>query len=148
MGEEKGSILPPNVVNYIRGGRIVVVATTDAQGRPNSAPFSWVVAADQQRVRLAVSHGVPTLANIRRGGYASLTITGPDLHYTLRGGARVIKELLPDVPFPLAAVEVTVEEVKDDSLIGPTEEAGARTHWAERRQAVSDSTVIQALLEA
>jgi hypothetical protein len=148
MGESKGGQLPPNVLNYIRGGRIVIIATADEDGRPNSAPFSWVVAVDSQRVRFAANHGIATLENVRRNGYASLTITGPDLHYTFRGSARVIKETVEGLPFSAAAVEVTVEEVKDDSLLGRAENNGDRNRWTERRQVISDSTIIQALLNA
>jgi hypothetical protein len=148
MGENKGGQLPQSVINYIRGGRIVIIATADADGRPNSAPFSWVVAVDTQRVRFAANHGIATLENVRRNGYASLTITAPDLHYTFRGSARVIKENVEAIPFPAAVVEVTVEDVKDDSLIGRVEDNGDRNRWTERRRLVSDSTIIQAVIDA
>lgn len=148
MGENKGGVMPPNVINYIRGGRIVIVATVGADGKANSAPFSWVVAIDNRKLRLGANQGVATLENIRNNGSVSLTITGAELHYTIRGNAHVVKENLDDLPFPVAVVEVQVEDVKDDSTLGQPEAEGQRTRWNDRRRVLSDSTIVQALLNA
>lgn len=140
--------LPANAINYIRGGRIVIVATVDASGRPNSAPFSWIVAKDSQTLRLGIGLGQATLENIRHSGFVSCSITAPELHLSFRGPARVIREAIPEIPIPTAVVEITVEEVKDDALIGPIDGEAKNIHWTQRRRLISDSTIVQALLDA
>ena len=148
MGEVIGKELPPSALNYIRGGRIAIVATADKEGRPNTAPFSWLAAVDSHTVRLGVNQKVETLANIRQNGHVSITITAPDLHITFKGTARVIKDNLPEAPIPTAVVEVAVEHVKDDAIMGRSNEGDERMRWNDRRRVLSDSTIIQALLKA
>ncbi|MHB1005852.1 MAG: pyridoxamine 5'-phosphate oxidase family protein [Chloroflexota bacterium] len=148
MGEVVGKELPPSALHFIRGGRIAIVATADRDGIPNTAPFSWLAALDSHTVRLGVNQDVTTLANIRQNGHVSITITAPELHITFKGTARVIRDNLPEAPIPTAVVEVAVEYVKDDAIMGRTTEGDERVRWTDRRRLLSDSTIIQALLKA
>jgi nitroimidazol reductase NimA-like FMN-containing flavoprotein (pyridoxamine 5'-phosphate oxidase superfamily) len=147
LGEVIGSELPINAIHYMRGGRIVILSTVDSAGVPNAAPFSWVVAKDSQTIRIGVNTGITTLENIRANKNVCLTITSPDMHITIKGTARVIRDTIEEAPLPTAVVEVLVSEVKDDTVIGRTEDGKDRTRWTERRRLVSDSTIIQALLK-
>lgn len=148
MGEIIGPELPASAVNFLRGGKIVVVTTVDREGRPNAAPFSWVVAKDNKTIRLGINQGVATLENIRHRGEVCLSLTGPELHLTVKGTARVVKDTIEDAPIPTAVVEVEVREVKDDAIIGRTRPGEERTRWTQRRRLLSDSTIISALLQA
>ena len=62
----------------------------------------------------------------------------------ISGRARVVTEGIEEVPFPMAMVEVFVEEVKDDSVIGRGAE-GEPIRWEDRRRSVSDIRVENAL---
>lgn len=145
MGQILGNELPATVVSYIRGGRIVIVSTVNADGTPNAAPFAWVVAKDKTALRLAISHGVATLENIKRTGVACLSVSSPDIQVTIKGRARVIRDRI-DAAIPASVVEVTVEEVKNNSLIGGEQTEIEVTRWPERRRLVSDVTIVNALL--
>ncbi len=147
MGEVIGNRLPPSVTGFLRGGRIVIVATTDADGLPNSAPFSWIVAKDETTVRIGMVQGATTLENIRRSGRVSMTISSPDIQVTMKGTARVIGEQIEGSPLPTAIVEVKIEEVRDDSVIGHPEPGEGHTRWPDRRRILSDTTIITALLK-
>lgn len=145
MGEVIGTEMPASVLNYIHGGRIVIVATVGADGRPNCAPFSWVLAKDSRTLRLGVNQGVATLQNVRRNGAVAISITAPNLHITLKGTARVIQESIEGAPLPTAVVEVKIEEVKDDAVIGRVVPGQATTRWNDRRRLISDTTILMAL---
>ena len=110
--------------------------------------FSWLVAVDSRTVRLGINQEVATLANIRQNGHVSITITAPELHITFKGTARVIKDSLPEAPIPTAVVEVAIEHVKDDAIMGRPIEGEERMRWTDRRRLLSDSTIVQALLKA
>lgn len=148
MGEIIGQEMPPKVLNYLRGGRLVVLATVGADGKPNSAPFSWVVAPDSRTIRIGVNKGVATLDNIRRNGFIALSIVSPGLFVTVKGRARVLRDAIEEAPLPTAVVEIRVEEVKDDALIGRAEPGQAGTRWTDRRRLISDSTILAALERA
>ncbi len=147
MGEIIGNQLPSSVINFLRGGRIVIVATTDANGLPNSAPFSWIVAKDEKTVRIGIHQEGTTLENIRHSGRVSMTISSPDIQMTMKGIARVIGEQIEGSPLPTAIVEVKIEEVRDDSVIGRPQPGEERTRWPDRRRILSDTTIIAALLK-
>ncbi|MCL4466672.1 MAG: pyridoxamine 5'-phosphate oxidase family protein [Chloroflexi bacterium] len=145
MGEIVGPEMPIKLVNFLRGGRLAIVATVGPDGKANSAPFSWVLVVDKRTLRLGVNQGVATLANIRHNGSVSVSVVGPNLFVTVKGKARVIKESLAEAQLPTAVVEIAVEEVKDDAIIGRVEPGQTPTRWTDRRRLVSDSTVLAAL---
>lgn len=146
MGEVIGTELPPAVMNFVRGGRIVIVATVDEDGKPNSAPFSWAVARDSKTIRIGINHEISTLHNIRRSGQVSMTISSPDIQVTMKGTAKVVKEMIEEAPLPTAIVEVTIHEVRDDGVIGRPRPGEERVRWMDRRRLLSDTTIISALL--
>jgi hypothetical protein len=59
----------------------------------------------------------------------------------------VLAESIEEVPFPMAMVEVLVDEVKDDCMIGRGI-AGEVVRWEDRRRSVSDMRVEHALRRA
>ena len=139
-----GNELPDRAMNYLQVGRLVVLSTVDERGWPDSAPISWIMALDRQTLRFAVSPEVSTYRNILNNDRVMLELIGGAMTIGISGTARVVAELIPDVPFPMAMVEVSVEEVKDDSVIGRGVE-GEPVRWEDRRRSVSDIRVEQAL---
>ncbi len=146
MSQTIGSELPQNVERYLRGGRLVIIASVTSDGWPNTAPFSWVVAKSPKVIRIGVNNEIQTLENIRNNGRLMICIATDGITMSIRGTARILKESMDSVPFTTAMVEMTVEEVKDDSVLGRVDEGEEPKKWKERRMSVSDSTVIAELL--
>jgi hypothetical protein len=139
-----GNELPDRAMNYLQVGRLVILSTVDERGWPDCAPISWITALDSRTLRFAVSPQVSTYRNILRNDRVMFELLGGAMTLGISGTARVLAEAMPDVPFPMAMVEVIVEEVKDDSVIGRGIE-GEPIKWEDRRRSVSDLRVEQAL---
>jgi len=139
-----GNELPERAMKYLQVGRLVVMATVDERGWPDTAPISWIAAVDSRTLRLAISQEVATFRNIQRNENVMLSLLGAAMTLGIRGRARIVSETIDDIPLPMAMVEVIVDEVKDDSVIGRgLEEELVR--WEDRRRAVSDIRVAHAL---
>lgn len=115
--------LPENVVDFLQGGKCVVLATSDEQGWPRTALMSWVVAKDSRTIRVAIDSRGRTMKNIEATGKVMMEILGDNIVCGVRGTAKVIKGKMDSSPFPSVVVEISVEEVKDD-LGGGTEFVG------------------------
>lgn len=74
-----------------RGGKAVLIATTDAHGWPHPALLSYgeMVAVDRRRVRLATYRESTTSGNLRRNGKLTLCLIEAGLVYYVKGEARV-----------------------------------------------------------
>ena len=130
MSETIAGGMPDDLVRHLSGGKLVVVATVDADGRPYTMIMNWAVATDSHTVRLSLDRRTQTLRNVRANGHVMLEVLGDGLAYGVRGAARVIVEQMRHAPVPSAMVEVTVDLVKRDlipgvELRGPTFEWGA-----------------------
>ena len=49
-----GNELPDRALNYLQVGRLVIMATVDERGKPDTAPMSWVIALDRHTIRIAI----------------------------------------------------------------------------------------------
>lgn len=141
MGRMLGAELPPQAVDFLRVGRLVVVATVNDQGWPNTAPFSWAIARDRKTLRIAAHAEAATLRNIRDNGRVMVSVMGGGMSLSIRGSARVIKERMEAVPFATSMVEIVIEQVKDDEWFGREGPEGSVRRWTDRRQLASDTAV-------
>jgi hypothetical protein len=139
-----GNELTDRAMNYLQVGRLVFMATVDERGMPNTSPISWITAIDSRTLRLAVSTEVQTYYNILKNPNVMISLLGGAMTLGIRGRAQVLCEQIEDVPFPMAMVEVEIDEVKDDSVIGRGL-SGELIKWEERRRTVSDLRVENAL---
>ena len=139
-----GNRLPDRAMNYLQVGRLVVLATVDEHGRPDTCPVSWITALDPSCIRLAISREVNTYRNIQKNEHVMISLVGGAMTLGIRGRARVLSDSLDGIPLSMAIVEVTVDEVKDDSVIGRGLE-NELVKWEERRRSVSDMRVENAL---
>jgi Pyridoxamine 5'-phosphate oxidase len=139
-----GNELPEKAMNYLQVGRLVIMATVDERGWPDTCPISWIVAVDSKTLRLAVSKEVSTYRNVLQNENVMISLLGGAMTLGIRGRASVLADDMDDIPLPMAVVEVQVDEVKDDSIIGRGIE-GMLVKWEERRRAVSDMRVENAL---
>ena len=144
MSQILGKQLPERAMSYLQVGRLVVMATVDERGWPDTCPISWIVAVDPTTLRLAISRGVSTYRNVLNNENVMISLMGGAMTLGIRGRARVLAEDIEDVPLPMAMVEVQVDEVKDDSVIGRGFE-GDLIKWEDRRRSVSDIRVENAL---
>jgi hypothetical protein len=139
-----GNELTDRAMSYLQVGRLVVMATVDERSMPNTSPISWITALDRRTLRLAVSPEVNTFINITRNPNVMISVLGGAMTLGIRGQAHVLTEQIEEVPFPMAMVEITVDEVKDDSVIGRGI-SGELIKWEDRRRTVSDIRVETAL---
>lgn len=146
MGVKIGSELSPDVVALLQGDRPIVLATVDDEGWPDTAPFTWAVATDAKTVRVGVNEQVGTLHNIRRNGRVCLCVIGGGMTVSIKGRARVIKEHMSSTPLATAIVEITVEEVKNDDVMGRID--GAKLRWDRRHAVAADAAVVAELRSA
>lgn len=139
-----GNRLPDRAINYLQVGRLVVLATVDELGRPDTCPVSWITALNPSCIRLAISREVNTYRNILNNEHVMISLVGGAMTLGIRGRARVLSDSLDGIPLSMAIVEMTVDEVKDDSVIGRGLE-DELVKWEERRRSVSDMRVESAL---
>jgi uncharacterized pyridoxamine 5'-phosphate oxidase family protein len=114
------------VLQQERFGLTSVVATTDEDGRPHTAPFGSVRALDARRLRFGCGRNHGTYANLRRDPRVTVCVLAPpDVAVSISGRARVVKERM-DTLADDVVIEIEVEGVKNDMLTGPVSiESGA-----------------------
>jgi flavin reductase (DIM6/NTAB) family NADH-FMN oxidoreductase RutF len=134
--------LPDRVQSFLRSGAPAVLLTVGEDGWGHAA-MTWAAAVGPDRVRFVVDHGSATLANLERGGKASLQVIGPDNVLALiKGHARSQYPRVEAAPFGMAMWEMTVTEVRDQTWgpvavsplvyrwVGPEAEALSRIEQA------------------
>ncbi|HEY8172167.1 MAG TPA: pyridoxamine 5'-phosphate oxidase family protein [Dehalococcoidia bacterium] len=114
MSGEPLDAMPDELVSYLSGGRLVVVASVDENGWPYTMVMNWAAARDAHTVRLSIDRRTQSLKNIVATGRVMLEVIGDGLIYGVRGTATVIQEEMKHAPVPSAMVEVKVELVKRD----------------------------------
>lgn len=145
MGIIIGAELSSRLMEFLRGHRVVYVATVDPQGWPDAAPITWVTAISPRIIRMAIASGVATIANIRDNGRVRISLLGGNVTVSIKGKARILKEPMQSVSVTTTMVEVEVTEVKDDGFWGRNDITGLATPWAQRRQVASDIAIIAEL---
>ena len=106
--------MPPELVAFLAGGRLVVASPLDAEGAPYTMVMNSVMAIDSVTLRFCLDRLTQTLKNIEADGRMMFEIIGDGMIYGVRGVATVIVEQMAHAPIPSAMVEVRVEAVKRD----------------------------------
>ncbi len=106
--------MPPELVEFLAGGRLVVASTLDAEGAPYTMVMNSAMAIDPLTLRFSLDRRTQTLKNIEADGRMMFEIIGDGMIYGVRGTARVIATQMLHAPLPSAMVEVRVEAVKRD----------------------------------
>ena len=129
--------MPEKLAAYLRPGAPGLLLTSGADGYATSA-FTWIVALDAGRVRFAVDEGGSTLANLQRGGQASLQVIGQgDISFLVKGRARLLKPQLDGAaPYVIQLWEMEVVGAKDQSWPGVSTSALAYEWPAAQREAM------------
>ena len=129
--------LPEKLVAYLRPGAPGLLLTSGADGYATSA-FTWIIALDGQRARFAVDEGGSTMANLERGGQASLQVIGQgDISFIVKGRARRLKPKLDGAaPYVIQLWEMDVIGAKDQSWPGVATSALTYEWPAAQREAM------------
>lgn len=106
--------MPPELVAFLSGGRLVVASTLDAEGAPYTMVMNSAMAIDPLTLRFSLDRRTQTLQNIEADGRMMFEIIGDGMIYGVRGTARVVVEQMAHAPIPSAMVDVRVESVKRD----------------------------------
>jgi len=112
---------------------VAIVATTDPDGAPRTAPFGSLRASTPRLLRLFSWREHDTYANLCRDGRVSLALVSPDVAVSVTGRARVVRERAHhDEQF--AILEIDVEEVKNDMAYRVVVESGIEIVPKERHK--------------
>lgn len=120
--------MPDELVEHLRHGRLVVLATVDADGWPYTMVMNWAAAKDARTLRLSIDRRTQSLRNVMANGRVMVEVIGDGLIYGVRGSASVIQQQMKYAPVPSAMVEVRVDMVKRD-LPGGVEVDGPVFRW-------------------
>ncbi len=106
--------MPPELVKFLSGGRLVVASTLDAEGAPYTMVMNSAMAIGPLTLRFSLDRRTQTLKNIEADGRIMFEIIGDGMIYGVRGTATVIVGQMVHAPIPSAMVDVRVESVKRD----------------------------------
>jgi hypothetical protein len=121
---------------------VAIVATVDPDGTPRTAPFGSIRAVTPRLLRLCSYHGHDTYVNLCRDGRVSVALVSPDVAVSVRGRARVVREHMEhDEDF--AALEIDVEEVKNDMAYRIVVESGITIYAKEEHKAAYDTAMAE-----
>jgi hypothetical protein len=112
---------------------VAIVATTDPDGAPRTAPFGSLRAITPRLLRLFSWREHDTYANLCRDGRVSVALVSADVAVSVTGRARVVRERAHyDEQF--AIVEIDVDEVKNDMIYRVVVESGIEIVPKERHK--------------
>ncbi|MDR6224849.1 pyridoxamine 5'-phosphate oxidase family protein [Desmospora profundinema] len=119
MAESIGKQLPELLLRKLKKEQYVLFATVDQEtGAPQVNAVSWVYAADEKTIRIAVGHRSRMIGNVKAQPHVTITMIGPETTHAITGRARVTHEPLEGVTIKLACIEVEVETVRDVMFYG------------------------------
>ena len=111
--------LPENVLNLLKNLTPSVVATAK-ENKPYTTFITWLIAKDEKTIRFAVNKDSLTANNIKENPYVSIEVFGNGIACSISGSAKVIKDEIETISFPVSVIEVNVENVVDNLFPGGT----------------------------
>lgn len=96
------------------------VVGTVSENTPYLAFVSWLIAKDDNTIRIGLSSNSKTVENIKVNPKVAISVFGPEVASTVYGTAKIVKEKIEDIPFGVSVVEVKVENVVDNLFPGAT----------------------------
>ena len=113
------AFLPENVLNLLKNLTPSVVATAK-ENKPYTTFITWLIAKDEKTIRFAVNKDSLTANNIKENPYVSIEVFGNGIACSISGSAKIIKEEIETISFPVSVIEVNVENVVDNLFPGGT----------------------------
>jgi len=111
--------LDKNLLELMQNLTPAVVATIN-EGKPYTTFVTWLIAKDEDTIRIAVSTNATTTNNIRNNPNVCIEVFGEDIAVSISGEAQVIKDEIETIPFPVAVIEVKVKDVVNNLFPGGT----------------------------
>ncbi|MFN4308130.1 pyridoxamine 5'-phosphate oxidase family protein [Sulfurihydrogenibium azorense] len=112
-------MLNENLMKLLNDLTPAVFATVDGD-KPYLAFVSWLIAKDQNTLRVALSKNSKSVENIKNNPNMAVSVFGPEIAATIYGKAEIIKDSIEDIPFGVSVLEVKVENVVDNLFPGAT----------------------------
>ncbi|MDM7272949.1 pyridoxamine 5'-phosphate oxidase family protein [Sulfurihydrogenibium azorense] len=112
-------MLNENLMKLLNDLTPAVFATVDGD-KPYLAFVSWLIAKDQNTLRVALSKNSKSVENIKNNPNVAVSVFGPEIAATIYGKAEIIKDSIEDIPFGVSVLEVKVENVVDNLFPGAT----------------------------
>lgn len=112
-------MLNENLMKLLNDLTPAVFATVDGD-KPYLAFVSWLIAKDQNTLRVALSKNSKSVENIKNNPNVAVSVFGPEIAATIYGKAEIIKNSIEDIPFGVSVLEVKVENVVDNLFPGAT----------------------------
>ncbi|MBL0388033.1 pyridoxamine 5'-phosphate oxidase family protein [Tumebacillus sp. ITR2] len=119
MADKVQDKLSEELVTHLQGGRMVTVASIDAEnGSPNILCISWLSAIDSSTLRFAIDGRSKLLQNIEKDERVTVTVLGLGSAYAVVGTARKYTDRLENVALNMAGVEIQINSVIDIMFYG------------------------------
>lgn len=96
------------------------VFATSNDNKPYLAFVSWLIAKDENTIRVALSKNSKSVENVKTNPNVAISVFGPEIASTIYGKAEIVKDAIEDIPFPVSVLEVKVESVVDNLFPGAT----------------------------
>ncbi|MFN3787596.1 MAG: pyridoxamine 5'-phosphate oxidase family protein [Sulfurihydrogenibium azorense] len=112
-------MLNENLMKLLNDLTPAVFATVDGD-KPYLAFVSWLIAKDQNTLRVALSKNSKSVENVKNNPNVAISVFGPEIAATIYGKAEIIKDSIEDIPFGVSVLEVKVENVVDNLFPGAT----------------------------
>lgn len=138
MKSRSKQLLSYKLAEYIARGTPGQLITIDEAGYPQTS-YTWVVTSSLHLLRFGADQGGATLADIQRTGRATVQIvTDEGQPYLIKGAAAVVNDSIESAPFPLALIELEIQEVLDQAWVGVSV-SPLHYEWApEQREAMDE----------
>ncbi|MGC9080155.1 pyridoxamine 5'-phosphate oxidase family protein [Sulfurihydrogenibium sp.] len=112
-------MLNENLLKLLNDLTPSIFATT-SEGKPYLAFVSWLIAKDENTIRVALSRNSKSVENVKSNPNVAISVFGPEIASTIYGTAKIIKDTIEEIPFPVSVLEVKVESVVDNLFPGAT----------------------------
>lgn len=96
------------------------VISTVKDDKPYTTFITWAIAKDENTVRIGVSTNSQTVENIRNNENVCFEVFDKDTALSVSGKAKILKKSIEGIPFPVAIIEIEVEDIKDNLFPGAT----------------------------
>ncbi|RMD46307.1 MAG: pyridoxamine 5'-phosphate oxidase [Aquificota bacterium] len=97
-----------------------VVISTAFNNRPYTTFITWAIAKDENTVRVAVSTNSKTVENIKENPHICIELFDEDTALSILGEAKILKENIEDISFPVSIIEINVKDIRDNLFPGAT----------------------------
>jgi hypothetical protein len=111
--------LSDSLFNQLQKEKFVLLNTIDAEtGGPTSNAISWIYAVNPNTLRFAVDQRSRIVANAKQNPNVIVTFFGSGTVNAVYGKASIVTEALPEVPFKLTCMDISIEAVRDAMFYG------------------------------